>query len=536
MSDHTNTKHMRHAAKGGIRRRDLMTGSLAGAFAFGTSPAWAQLGPTIPQHCVPPVPPGQPVAFTPPAANAPVRVRKSAFELSPPEVDKLKSAYAALRNLAQQSPDDPRNWFHQGQVHCWYCSGALDGLWGQEIHGSWWFLPWHRAYLYFHEQVLGNLIGDPTFALPFWDWDTPGRDRFPFDTYGQPNDASNPLGDRSRGVSPSDRLPAGFVGPGMMQRVLGAATFTDFGGSGDQSLGQNQMGILEGGPHGGVHVWTTDPKVDFNNPKPDMGVLASAAFDPVFFAHHANIDRVWDKWIKEPQSKHANPDNQAWLNQSFFFYDQAQNWTFISNNQMLEPEAMSYRYQAPQQQPTPAVVAAAAPAGPRPQARLAQLPQLSAPVVDLSRSAGAKALTPDPASVRAAIPQESRQRLNAVGAMAATPGNEQHVILRIEGVEIPSDRGALVHVFVNKPDATAATSTDDPAFAGTIAVVAARAPGSAGHAHPVVRNFGFDITRIASQLGNANDITVTLVPATGSGEKPSAVNLRYNRIYISTRQ
>src|SRR4051794_39539805 len=168
MSDHTNTKHMRHAAKGGIRRRDLMTGSLAGAFAFGTSPAWAQLGPTIPQHCVPPVPPGQPVAFTPPAANAPVRVRKSAFELSPPEVDKLKSAYAALRNLAQQSPDDPRNWFHQGQVHCWYCSGALDGLWGQEIHGSWWFLPWHRAYLYFHEQVLGNLIGDPTFALRFW--------------------------------------------------------------------------------------------------------------------------------------------------------------------------------------------------------------------------------------------------------------------------------------------------------------------------------------------------------------------------------
>jgi len=530
----TNPRSTNDTRPAGIRRRDLMTGSLAGAVALASTRAWAQLGPTVPEHCVPPIPPGQPVAFSP-VANAPMRVRKSAFELSPPEIEKLKSAYTALRNLAQQSPDDPRNWFHQGQVHCWYCSGALDGLWGQEIHGSWWFLPWHRSYLYFHEQILGSLIGDSTFALPYWDWDTPGRDRFPFDTYGQPSDASNPLSDKSRAIAPTDKIPAGFVGDRMMKRVLDAATFTDFGGSGDQSLGQNQMGILEGGPHGGVHVWTTDPKVDFNNPKPDMGVLASAAFDPVFFSHHANIDRIWDKWIKIPQSRHANPSNDVWLNQSFFFYDQAQNWTFIANNQMLEPEALSYRYQPPQQQPTPAVVAAAAP-GPRPQVRLAQLPQLSAPVVDLSQSAGPKALTADPLSVRAAIPQESRQRLNAVGNMAAAPaGNEQHVILRIEGVEIPSDRGALVNVFVNKPDATAATSTDDPAFVGTIAVVANQARG-VGHAHPVVRNFGFDITRIASQLGNTNEVTVTLVPATGYGEKPSAVNLRYNRVYIATRQ
>ncbi len=131
-----------------------------------------------------------------------------------------------------------------------------------------------------------------------------------------------------------------------MQRVLGAPTFTDFGGSGDQSA-QHQMGALEGGPHGAVHVWTTDPKVDFNNPKPDMGVLASAAFDPVFFAHHANIDRIWDKWIKAPQSNHANPNNQAWLDQGFFFYDQAKNWTYITNSQMLEPELLSYRYQPP---------------------------------------------------------------------------------------------------------------------------------------------------------------------------------------------
>ena len=123
----TNPRSTNDTRPAGIRRRDLMTGSLAGAVALASTRAWAQLGPTVPEHCVPPIPPGQPVAFSP-VANAPMRVRKSAFELSPPEIEKLKSAYTALRNLAQQSPDDPRNWFHQRQVHCWYCSGALDGL------------------------------------------------------------------------------------------------------------------------------------------------------------------------------------------------------------------------------------------------------------------------------------------------------------------------------------------------------------------------------------------------------------------------
>lgn len=30
-----------------------------------------------------------------------------------------------------------------------------------------------RFYLYFHERILGKLIGDDTFALPFWNWDAP---------------------------------------------------------------------------------------------------------------------------------------------------------------------------------------------------------------------------------------------------------------------------------------------------------------------------------------------------------------------------
>ena len=312
-----------------------------------------------------------------------------------------------------------------------------------------------------------------------------------------------------------------------MNNVLNSRTFADFGGSSDQEVG---MGNLEGGPHGGVHVWTTDPSVDFNNPKPDMGVLASAAFDPVFFAHHANIDRVWDKWNKADPTNHTNPTNAVWLQQGFFFYDQSANWTYISNDQMVAPELLSYNYQAPQTSAGTGPVASVA--GAPPAVRVAQ--QLSAPIVELHRSAEPKALTPEPTTVQTTIPPQGREKLTASVGVAATAPT---VILRIEGVQIPADRGALVNVFLNHPDATAADGPDDPGYVGTIAVVASQAPGGVGHKHPVIRNFSFDITgKLAASLGSNNNVAVTLVPATGTGKKPAAVSLSYSRVYIATRQ
>lgn len=45
-----------------------------------------------------------------------------------------------------------------------------------QVHFSWLFLPWHRWYLYFHERILGHLIGDPHFSLVFWNWDNQKAD------------------------------------------------------------------------------------------------------------------------------------------------------------------------------------------------------------------------------------------------------------------------------------------------------------------------------------------------------------------------
>src|SRR5207237_1167947 len=121
-----------------------------------------------------------PEVFRPETGIA-VRVRKSAFDLTDPEKDRLRKAYKLLRDLTTKDPNDPRGWLRQANVHCWYCGGAASNEInaGPEIHGSWRFQPWHRMYLYFHERILAALLGDDTFFLPFWDWDSPGRNIVP---------------------------------------------------------------------------------------------------------------------------------------------------------------------------------------------------------------------------------------------------------------------------------------------------------------------------------------------------------------------
>lgn len=507
-----------------MRRRDVVMGSLAvGAACLSGVKARAQVGPL---HCVPPLPPGQPNEFMP-ATTGPVRVRKSVFELDASEIARLKAAYGALRNLYR---DDPRSWSNQGLVHCWYCSGAMDGLNGQEIHGGWWFLPWHRAYLNFHEQILAHLVGDASFALPYWDWDTGGRDRFP-DAYRDPNNSSNPLFDPTRKVGPTDRIPDFFVGTKVMQSIMSLNTFSDFGGSSDQGKvdqqgEDDQMGALEGAPHGGVHLWVTDP-AQFSG-APNMGSLGTAAFDPVFFAHHANIDRLWDVWVG---NNHANPDIKRWLTgQPFYFYDQTQSWTSITIDQLLDPEtSLRYRYQAPS---TPSGVATAAPPSPRTAPRVAQLKPLSAPIIELSQTQETKALSPDPTTIQVAVPAPARTRLRELAAPAST----NRLVLRIDGVEVPTDRGAVVNVFLNRPDATAATGANDAGFVGSMVVVPSIARG-AGHTHRTVyRNFAFDVTQqLAAALAANGNIAVTLVPMAGAGKKPTEVSLGYRRVYIATR-
>jgi tyrosinase len=73
---------------------------------------------------------------------------------------KALASYAnAIEVMLKLPPEHPHNWFRNAFVHLMDCP-----------HGNWWFYVWHRGFLGYFEQVLRKYSGDPTFAIPYWDW------------------------------------------------------------------------------------------------------------------------------------------------------------------------------------------------------------------------------------------------------------------------------------------------------------------------------------------------------------------------------
>ena len=96
-------------------------------------------------------------------------------------------------------------------------------------------------------------------------------------------------------------------------------------------------GSIETTPHGPVHEWTgdrTQPNIE------DMGTLYSAAWDPIFFAHHSNIDRLWNVWKDLGGGKHKDFTDKDWLDSSFLFYDENAQLVRVKVKDCLENEKL----------------------------------------------------------------------------------------------------------------------------------------------------------------------------------------------------
>jgi tyrosinase len=122
------------------------------------------------------------------------------------------------------------------------------------------FLPWHRAYLYVFEQKLKEV--DSSVRLPFWDWIN--QREIP------------PQMEAIRGVMSQDRAPGWGISlpsAGQMEHVMDLGDYEDF---------SRQLEDI----HGSVHVWVGGDMVD----------ASVSPQDPLFFLHHANVDRYWHYW------------------------------------------------------------------------------------------------------------------------------------------------------------------------------------------------------------------------------------------------
>ncbi len=349
------------------RRRFIALGASAGAAALvGTVPALAQSpapsgspAPTpSPSTCTPfgctlPAP-GDGKPWVRPADTV-LAARRSAWELTPHEIARLRLAYQRMRALPAS---DGRSLQGQRNLHAYYCvtcPAPAPGYPGGDIHGSWNFLPWHRMFLYFHERILGGLVNDFSLRLPYWDWET-WEHGAPAPAYAQTG--GNPLFDQYRylraGHSVERVLTNYNTGDhryyqlSLVHRLLDCDASQFFGVAAGTTGELPAGGVVESGSHGFVHVSSGGDATRYQKELPcsgDMAILNTAANDPIFYTHHGNLDRLWWSWQTFPGNH--DPADPAWQNLAWSFFDERGTWTKMTVSQMADMQrALGVTYEA----------------------------------------------------------------------------------------------------------------------------------------------------------------------------------------------
>jgi len=268
-------------------------------------------------------------------------------------------AYAqAVRVMRSRDPDDPTSWDYQAAVHDTF-EPPPEGerFRGQCQHFTWFFLPWHRAYLAHFEgmvrAVLAELPDVPdevkeAWALPYWGYERGGEAAVippAFLLPSRPDGSVNPLSQAARDpwmaagaqLPPEDVTIASALAEVQFAEVPVPRMPSGFGGSTTgwhHNAGPGIPGELEITPHGSVHVGVGG----------DMGAFATAPLDPLFWLHHCNIDRLWAMWLGQ-QSGRQNPIESGWLTDVVFDFHDATGAEVTSvPRDCGRPEDLGYMY------------------------------------------------------------------------------------------------------------------------------------------------------------------------------------------------
>jgi tyrosinase len=218
-----------------------------------------------------------------------VRFRRNADRLTAGQLGNLRAAFEAVYALA-----DDRGYAHHAGIH-----GLPLPIGCDNAHGTPFFLPWHRAYLYFFERALRDRV--QRAMLAWWDWRT-----------GPQRPAQLPQAYRSRSVAGqpnplySARVSRLALDQGRRAGLrVGARTRRETGDAALLPRADEVRRVLElrdfldfsfalEGLHDRLHVWVGG----------HMGLIPFAAFDPIFWAHHTMVDRLWRIWqLRHPGAR-----------------------------------------------------------------------------------------------------------------------------------------------------------------------------------------------------------------------------------------
>ncbi|GMI72805.1 hypothetical protein HRI_000949800 [Hibiscus trionum] len=470
---------------------------------------------TIKVACCPPKS-AKIIDFKPPKFSK-IRYRPAAQLVGPEYLDKFTKAMELMKALPE---DDPRSFMQQANVHCAYCNGAYDqvGFPDQElqVHFSWLFFPFHRLYLYFYERILGKLIDDPDFAMPFWNWDSPAGLAIPA-IYVDPN---SPLYNEKRNVNhqPPELLDLDYAGEEeelskkdliksnlsvMYRQMVSNKTASLFHGAAyragdDPSPG---MGSIENTPHTAVHRWVGDKRQPFSE---DMGNFYSAGRDPVFYAHHSNVDRLWNIWKSLPGKKRRDFTSTDWLDSSFVFYDENANLVRAKVRDCLDTRTLGYDYQRVE---IPWLSNKPAPRRPR----QGQGGRGQAMAAETSKTTAIRNAFPVVLEklVRIEVPRPKKSRTKL-------EKEDEEEVLVLQNIKLDRDVAVKFDVYINDEDEETPTGPEDSEFAGSFTNL----PHSQhNRGMKLDTNLTLPISDLLEDLEVEGDdsILVTLVPKAGKG-------------------
>jgi tyrosinase len=459
------------------------------------------------------------------ARGANPRVRRDVMEFADndPFFKKYGDAVAAMHKL----PDtDRRSWIRQAKTHADFCK-----------HSQVAFLHWHRHYLNFFEAICSEMIGDPDFALPYWNWSKKsGVIPAPFYDIKELNvEHWNDPGVYT-GISwgPVDTIPKrGLVkGQGLLNDPTRGGNFTltrinEIKGYPNIDLFRPG---LEGSPHNNGHVVS-----GATPPGSKRGHIGSglSPLDPIFWLHHCMCDRVWAEW----QRNHTTPDpGQSYNND---FVDRTGAPAQVNSAGAATVAALGYTYDVLQ---APVGPVAFNQGGNLINAIVPDLEKaLSVPAVLKTIGSASNGATSVPLVETAIKVSTSNLAETLTGDRAVktfSQGREligverRRTVAKLSDVQLKYGEGDLVvNVFVNCPYLSPSTDYSDPHYAGTFSFFGHGSHDGTGS------DFVVDITTALRNLDSEGrikneDLTIQLMPLPAYMDGKTDASFRVGKVEI----
>jgi hypothetical protein len=307
-------------------------------------------------------------------------VRKSLY--SPKAEKDMADLKKALGIMRAMDCDSSNSWYYQGAIH-WvpdtipvnpFCASYhypkdLKSAWDncthtkskkEVIH----FLVWHRLYIYHFEKIVRKLSGDPNFSLPYWGYTDTVNAQLSRTMPAIYRDTKSSLYEKARLDSLNNGAPLHgeileFID---LKNLFENTTYAGFNKN------------MNAAPHGAMHDYigygNSEAGKGMFNPikqKFDKGGglmqdVRTAAYDPIFWVHHANIDRVWQKWTNTNNGQEVTLAELKSVPWPYIFFDEnGKKVEYTMEEIMKILYTMDYDYDDTPVQGKPANVLKAAP-------------------------------------------------------------------------------------------------------------------------------------------------------------------------------